>query len=202
MCAREACRIDHSLAPGGHAGRSCAPSSARWQPGRGMPGAASGPSCAGRSAAPGSGSDSPIAGATSTTEPGTRSAGAAPGRDHRRGRHRRAGRPTVSGLVADGPARRSRHDRQPRSQLGSGVHFGRRRPAELHGRVGMPKVPTWRRERNCRRTISLCISKAYESHELRWMLRQRIWTPCAALVSIRQGPFAPACKWDWNGRWL
>ena len=36
-----------------------------------------------------------------------------------RRRHRRAGRPAVSGPVAHRPVRRSRHDRQPRWQLGS-----------------------------------------------------------------------------------
>ena len=42
--------------------------------------------------------------------------------------------PRYLGPVADRPVRRSRHDRQPRWQLGSRVRLGRRRPAELHDR--------------------------------------------------------------------
>jgi NAD(P)-dependent dehydrogenase (short-subunit alcohol dehydrogenase family) len=55
----------------------------------------------------------------------------------------------------------------------------------VSGRRDCPQGACWRRERNCRQTLSGAFSMTYEPHKMRWMLpRERIPGPFAA-VSIR-----------------
>ena len=49
----------------------------------------------------------------------------------------------------------------------------------IRGRRDCPHRQYWRRERNCRQTLSAAISIAYEPHKMRWMLTGESWAPVA-----------------------
>jgi hypothetical protein len=60
------------------------------------------------------------------------------------------------------------------------AHFlGSSRP--IRGRRDYPHRACWRRERNCRQTLSAAFSMTYEPHEARWMLPRESWIRSCSL---------------------
>jgi hypothetical protein len=49
-----------------------------------------------------------------------------------------------------------------------------------------PDWRDWRRERNCRQTLSAAFSITYEPHKWRWMLTRESWGCCRDLQALPQ----------------
>jgi hypothetical protein len=75
-----------------------------------------------------------------------------------------------------------RHPRKTGEFLGFSVPISRRRDC--------PQGQCWRRERNCRQTLSFAISMSYAPHKLRWMLTGESWPQMKRAPTSSRAPGA------------